>query len=114
MPLTLRRTGLSHDPNSNDWWVYEDGEEIGRIYEATSVDADVRWLWAHWLLGPAREANLLTHGRAPTLEDAKAEFRTAIERFRRWRPKDSESPARLTYMVNDRQHAFADVRTIFV
>jgi hypothetical protein len=33
MPLTLRPTGLSGDPNRNDWSVYEDGAEIGRLYE---------------------------------------------------------------------------------
>jgi hypothetical protein len=89
MPLTLRRTGLSRDPDANDWCVVEDGEEIGRIYEDTSGDADVRWFWAHWLVGPAREANLRTHGRAPTLENAKAQFVAALHAFRAWQPKDS-------------------------
>jgi hypothetical protein len=32
--LSLRRTGLSDDPNANGWTVHEDGrkEPIGRIY----------------------------------------------------------------------------------
>jgi hypothetical protein len=39
-PLTLRPTGLSRDPNANDWCVYEDGEDIGRIYETTSAPTE--------------------------------------------------------------------------
>jgi len=32
MPLALRSTGLSRDPNANDWSIYEDGVQIGRLY----------------------------------------------------------------------------------
>jgi len=86
MPLTLRRTGLSNDPSANDWVVIEDGTEIGRVYEDQAAPtADVRWFWAHWLMGSAREAGLRTHGRAATLEDAKAQFCAATERFREWK-----------------------------
>jgi hypothetical protein len=31
MPLTLRPTHLSRDPEANDWSIHEDGEEIGRL-----------------------------------------------------------------------------------
>jgi hypothetical protein len=31
--LTLRSTGLSRDPNGNDWSICEDGVQIGRLYE---------------------------------------------------------------------------------
>jgi hypothetical protein len=86
MPLTLRRTGLSRDPKANDWVVLEDGVDIGRIYEVNAAPPeDVRWFWAHQLLGPATE-KVQTHGRAATFEDAKAQFEAAVQAFRRWRP----------------------------
>ena len=31
MPLTLRPTHPSRDPDANDWSIHEDGEEIGRL-----------------------------------------------------------------------------------
>jgi hypothetical protein len=43
-------------------------------------------------MGPAGEANLPTHGRAATLEDAKAHFIEALQAFRACKPKDSDSP----------------------
>jgi hypothetical protein len=36
MPLTLRPTGLSRDPNAKDWSIHEDGAEIGRLYEGSA------------------------------------------------------------------------------
>jgi hypothetical protein len=33
MPLTLPPPGLSRDPDANDSFIYEDGVEIGRLYE---------------------------------------------------------------------------------
>jgi hypothetical protein len=33
MPLTLRPTRLSSDPDRQDWSIHEDGIEIGRLYE---------------------------------------------------------------------------------
>jgi hypothetical protein len=35
-PLTLRPTGLSRNPDVNDWSIYEDGEQIGRLTPITS------------------------------------------------------------------------------
>ena len=38
MPLTLRPTGLSRDPNAPDWNVFDGGTQpIGRIYEDKTV-----------------------------------------------------------------------------
>jgi hypothetical protein len=93
MPLTLRPTGLSHDTNRNDWCVYEEGEEIGRIYEIFGAATEIRWFWALALLGPAR-GNVATHGRASTFDDAKARLAAALKAFREWRPKDSDSESR--------------------
>jgi hypothetical protein len=33
MPLTLRPTGLSPLPDSNDWTIHDDGVMVGRIYK---------------------------------------------------------------------------------
>ena len=38
MPLTLRPTGLSGNPDASDWSVHEDGAEIGRFYEDRQGD----------------------------------------------------------------------------
>jgi hypothetical protein len=90
MPLTLRRTGLSRDPDADDWNVIEKGEVIGRIYEdMTASRPAIRWFWAHNLLGQAR-ATMPAHGRAATFEDAKMRFAAALEAFREWKPKDSD------------------------
>jgi hypothetical protein len=68
MALTLRPTGLSPDPDRQDWSVHEDGAEIGRLYEDLNIsDPDGRWYWCIALMGPAR-SRCQTEGRAPTLE----------------------------------------------
>ena len=57
MPLTLRPTGLSADPDRKDWTVHADGyrNEIGRIYEnQAAADEDVRWFWAIQVVGAHR------------------------------------------------------------
>jgi hypothetical protein len=94
MPLTLGRTGLSRDPEANDWCVYEDGVEIGRIYEDMAVSrSEVRWFWAHNL--PNARGQVSVHGRAVTFEDAKAQFAAAVIASRAWRSpcKDSDLPS---------------------
>jgi hypothetical protein len=46
--LTLRRTGLSRDPDAKDWCIVEAGVEIGRIYEDLAASRhEVRWLSAN-------------------------------------------------------------------
>jgi len=48
MPLTLRPTGLSRDPNAkDDWNVYDGGSQpVGRIYEVRTPPAEgARWAW---------------------------------------------------------------------
>jgi hypothetical protein len=94
MPLTLRRTGLSRDPDANDWSVYEDGVEIGRIYEDLAVcRPQARWLWAHNL--PDARGQVSSHGRAAAFEDAKAQSAAAVIASRAWCSpcKDSDLPS---------------------
>jgi hypothetical protein len=94
MRLTLRRTGLSRNPEANDWVVIEEGVEIGRIYEDFAISrAEVRWFWAHNL--PNARGQVSAHGRAATFEDAKAQFAAAViaSRARCSPSKDSDLPS---------------------
>jgi hypothetical protein len=87
MALTLRPTGLQCPPafqHLEDYSVYEDGTEIGRMYEAHApARPDLAWLWSITVMGPARH-KVRTDGRAPTLEEAKADFQAAWNAFKAW------------------------------
>ena len=86
MPLTLRPTRLSRDPDPrNNWSIHEDGEEIGRLYEdLTAPRREIRWFWSIIVMGSARR-KVRTDGRAPTFEEAKAQFAANWEAFKRAR-----------------------------
>jgi hypothetical protein len=74
MPLTLRPTRLSRNPDANEWSIHEDGAEIGRLYEdCTASRPELTWFWSITVMGPARD-RVKTDGRAPTFEDAKVQF----------------------------------------
>jgi hypothetical protein len=78
------------DTDRNDWSIHEDGQEIGRLYEdRTASRPEIAWFWSIIVMGPARQ-RIKTDGRAPTLEDAKAQFAAAWEAFQRAQ-KDSDS-----------------------
>jgi hypothetical protein len=85
MPLTLRPTGLSRDPNAIDWNVFDGGTQpVGRIYEDPAAPSDdVRWFWALQIVGASR-AGVDTSGRAATLDEAKAAFRRNYEAWQDW------------------------------
>jgi hypothetical protein len=75
MPRTLRPTGLSSPVHADqlDYTVFEDGREIGRMYEDRYRPPKLRWFWSitvyvHPKLG------LAINGRASSLEEAKAQF----------------------------------------
>jgi hypothetical protein len=89
MALTLRRSRLDRPAafeHLGDWEVWEDGQEIGRIYEVPAAnDAALACFWAFNLMGPAR-GHVKTHGNAPTFEAAKIDFKRWLEAFRVWKP----------------------------
>jgi len=73
MPLTLRPTGLSRDPNANDWNVFDGGTQpVGRIYEDKTAPVETpRWAWFLQVMGAGRAGVPMT-GRAATLDEAKS------------------------------------------
>jgi hypothetical protein len=85
MPLTLRPTNLQTSPvyeHLKDYSVFEDGAEIGCIYEQRPpAPPDAAWFWSIIGRGPGR-GRVKTDGRAPTFEDAKAEFAASWEAFK--------------------------------
>jgi hypothetical protein len=58
MPLTIRPTNLQTSPvyqHLKDYTVFDDGTEIGRIYEQRSgAPAYALWIWSITALGPGR------------------------------------------------------------
>jgi hypothetical protein len=82
MTLTLRPTGLSGNPDANDWSIYEDGTQIGRLYEDRQTSRpENRWFWSITVMGPAR-FRVRTDSRAATLDQAKADFQAAWVAFK--------------------------------
>jgi hypothetical protein len=76
MPLTMRPTWPTHD-----WTVFDDGAEIGRIYEDTAA-THMRWFWTlGGKAGQAFEFGLVGAGRTATVEEAVAAFRLAYEQW---------------------------------
>ena len=91
MPLTLRPTGLS-SPAYRDWLDYvivEDGRDVGRLYEDRHSPPEYRWFWSITIyVNPM--LGIVTSGRAPSLDEAKAQFLTNWQKCR----TDSTPPAR--------------------
>jgi len=54
-----------------------------RIYEDRVVaSADLRWFWTIFAIRPGPRRPVKTDGRAPTLDEAKAQFRASWEAFK--------------------------------
>jgi hypothetical protein len=91
MALTLRPTDLEKSPvyqHLKDYCVYDDGKEIGRIYEQRAPSRpELAWYWSITVMGAHRYGNANGHG--PTLEDAKAQFLATWAPFRAARDSDS-------------------------
>ena len=83
MPLTLRPTGLS-SPAYRDWLDYvivEDGRDVGRLYEDRHSPPEYRWFWSITIyVNPM--LGIVTSGRAPSLDEAKAQFLTNWQKCR--------------------------------
>ena len=77
--LSLRVTVIGGDRLPNDYCVVREGRGIGRIREATErFGFNPGWTWA---INPPLPVPPWGNGQAPSLEQAKAEFRAAWERF---------------------------------
>jgi hypothetical protein len=83
--ITMRPTGLSFpiERHGKDYTVYSGEWAVGRIYEEHGGPDSLRWYWSlHGWLG--EDADLRTNGRAPTLDEAKAQFESAWRKWLAW------------------------------
>jgi hypothetical protein len=85
MPLTMRPTGLASpiDKDRQDYTIFSGEWAMGRIYEKNGAPAATRW---YWLLYGAfsKPDNLHPDGRAPTLNEAKAQLEAAWRQRLEW------------------------------
>jgi hypothetical protein len=87
MALTLKRTGLASLAYQDwaDFTVLDDEHVVGRIYEDRFAPAELRWYWSITVFVDPR-ARLVTHGRAATLDAAKAGF---LASWNQWKGRSS-------------------------
>jgi hypothetical protein len=87
MPLTMRPTGLASPAYAHlqDWTVLDDGGAVGRLYEdgSLSTPPELRWFWSVVVYVPPA-AGIVTSGKVPTLEGAKAQFEAALRQWLEW------------------------------
>jgi hypothetical protein len=77
--FTLRRTVIGGDVLDNDYCVMREGRKIGRIREATErFGFNPSWTWA---INSPLPIPTWGNGSALSLEEAKAAFSEAWERF---------------------------------
>jgi hypothetical protein len=74
--LTLRRNECD-----DDFIIMRDGRKIGRLYKLTHGPSVNGWYWSVFEVHP-KQPGVDYHGVAPTLDDAKAWFRQALETLR--------------------------------
>ena len=101
MTLWLRRTGLSSpaDADRVDYLVIEHDKVIGRIYEEHYVPAELRWFWSITeYVDPAH--GIVTNGRVPTLDEAKAQFKSSWSKV--FSGEEAERPAAALRRANGR------------
>jgi hypothetical protein len=83
MALRLHRT-LSTSHRDRDWLDYvivNGGRYVGRLYEDRHSRPASRWFWAITIyVNP--QLGITTSGRAPSLEQAKAQFLTNWRKYR--------------------------------
>jgi len=79
MNLLLRPTAIAGDKLDNDYCVIHDGRSVGRIRLATEQSwQGVVWTWH---VDPPLPIPPWFNGTADSLEEAKAQFESAWERF---------------------------------
>jgi hypothetical protein len=77
--LTLRPTVIGGDRLKNDFCVYLEGRSVGRIkLSENHVQRVDTW---RWHINPPLPIPPWGNGSAPTLEQAKVDFREAWDRF---------------------------------
>jgi hypothetical protein len=81
MALTLRPTGLGKSvafAHLADYSVYDDGREIGRIYEVHAPSRpEVAWTWSIIVMGEAR-GHVTTDGNAPHVRRGETPVRRVL------------------------------------
>jgi hypothetical protein len=93
MPLTMRPSGLGHGvyKDAIDYSIFAGEWLIGRIYERNGFPDEVRFFWSLHGVVLARPPGIHTDGRAPTLDDAKANFQKSWDDWKAW-AKLEEAP----------------------
>ena len=84
MVLSLRRTGLSSPAYRDllDYVIVEDGRNVGRLYEDRHNRPELRWFWSITVyVNP--NLDIVTSGRTPSLDEAKAQFLRSWEKVPR-------------------------------
>jgi hypothetical protein len=76
MPLTLRRTVIAGQYCDDDYCVYDDGLNVGRILLHRSTPQGPQWAWHVNLNVPTAGG---CNGRSASLDEAKSAFRQAWE-----------------------------------
>ena len=85
MPLTIGPTGMESpvDKNRKDFTVFSGEWAMGRICEERGAPVNLRWFWSlHGIIG--KPIDMRTDGRAPTLDEAKAQFEAAWRQWLAW------------------------------
>ena len=84
--LILKRANVSRPSgqwSDDDYDVLWDGKPVGRIYKDSAVANDeVRWFWSIFASRPGPLSPVRIDGRAPTLDEAKTQFRASWEAFK--------------------------------
>jgi hypothetical protein len=79
MTYTLRRTGLSDDPQAEDWQPHYKGIPVGRIYRSTFAGQD-KYRWSIYINDKAQPAEgVQLIGYAGSLDEATAAFKASFE-----------------------------------
>jgi hypothetical protein len=64
-----------------DYVIVEDGRDVGRLYEDRHSKPELRWFWSITVyINP--KLGIITSGRAPTIEEAKAQFLASWQKCR--------------------------------